>query len=276
MKLSLGFSTCPNDTFIFDAAVHQKIDTYGIEFDLFLGDVEELNKKAFRAEIDITKLSYHAYAYVNKDYLLLNAGSALGYKNGPLLISKRKIWPDEVNDLKIAVPGIYTTANLLLSIAYPNAKDKHPYLFSDIEDAVADEEVDAGLIIHENRFTYEQKQLKKITDLGEYWEELTKKPIPLGGIVIKRSIDRDTQIKVNDIIKRSIDYAYQHPESSLNYIRQYAQEMSPEVMKKHIDLYVNEFSIDLGAEGREAVRTLYREAEKRALIQNMDEDIFIE
>ncbi len=276
MKLTLGFSTCPNDTFIFDAAVHHKIDTEDIEFELFLGDVEELNRKAFDAEIDITKLSYHAYAYAAENYVLLNSGSALGRNNGPLLISKKKIYPDEVDDLKIAIPGKYTTANLLLGIAYPRAKNKIPYLFSDIEDAVADEEADAGLIIHENRFTYEAKGLKKIKDLGEYWEILTGKPIPLGGIVINRRHPKDLQLKISNIIKRSIEYAYENPQSSLDYIRQYAQEMDAEVMKKHIDLYVNEFSFDLGQEGKDAIKILYAEAAKRNLIPEIPNNVFID
>ena len=275
MKLTLGFSTCPNDTFIFDAAVHHKIDTEDIEFDLILGDVEELNQRAFKGEIDITKLSYHAYAYVANNYLILNSGSALGKNNGPLLISKRKIYPDEVNELKIAVPGKYTTANLLLGIAYPQATNKTPYLFSDIENAVSDGEVDAGLIIHENRFTYEDKGLKKIIDLGEFWETKTNMPIPLGGIVINRKHPKNLQLKISNIIKRSIEYAYENPQSSLNYIRQYAQEMNAEVMKKHIDLYVNEFSLDLGQEGKEAIKTLYSEAEKRNLIPKIPKVIFI-
>ena len=275
MKLTIGFSTCPNDTFIFDAAIHKKIDTQGIDFDVELGDVEELNKKAFKGEIDITKLSYHAYVYAAKDYILLNSGSALGYKNGPILISKRKIYPDEIDDLEIAIPGIYTTANLLLGIAYPNAKNKIPYLFSDIEEAILDNETDAGLIIHENRFTYQKKGLIKIIDLGEYWEENTKMPIPLGGIVINRRFDNQTQKAVSEIIKQSIEYAYNHPESSLNYIKQYAQEMDAEVMKKHIDLYVNDFSKDLGSVGKKAVERLYKEAFERKLIPEIVQEIFI-
>jgi len=275
MKLSLGFSTCPNDTFIFDAAVHNKIDTEGLEFDLKLGDVEELNNIAFEGEIDITKLSYHAYAYAAENYVLLNSGSALGNNNGPLLISKQKIYPDEVNDLKIAIPGTYTTANLLLGIAYPEAKKKIEFLFSDIEDAVSDNEVDAGLIIHENRFTYERKGLKKILDLGEYWEESTKLPIPLGGIVINRRFDKEMQLKVSNIIRRSIEYAYKHPESSLNFIKQYAQEMDAQIMKKHIDLYVNDYSIDLGDTGKKAVYKLYQEAFDKKLIPEIRKEIFI-
>ena len=275
MKLTLGFSTCPNDTFIFDAAVHKKIDTLGIDFDVILGDVEELNNKAFEGKIDITKLSYHAYAYAAKNYVLLNSGSALGNNNGPLLISRCKIYPDEVNDLKIAVPGKFTTANLLLGIAFPEAKNKIPYLFSDIEDAVSDNEVDAGLIIHESRFTYQKKSLKKIIDLGEYWEELTELPIPLGGIVINRRINKETQKKVSDIIKKSIEFAYKHPGSSLNYIRQYAQEPDTELIQKHIDLYVNEYSLDLGQTGKDAIQRLYKEAFERGLIPEIKGDIFI-
>ena len=275
MKLTLGFSTCPNDTFIFDAAVHNKIDTNGIEFDLILGDVEELNKKAFEGKIDITKLSYHAYAYASQNYVLLNSGSALGRNNGPLLISKKKIYPDEVNDLKIAIPGKYTTANLLLGIAYPQATNKTPYIFSDIEKLILDNEVDAGLIIHENRFTYQAKGLKKIIDLGEFWETQTKMPIPLGGIVINRRHGVELQKKVSDIIKRSIEYAYKNPSSSLSYIKQYAQEMNAEVMKKHIDLYVNNFSINLGIEGKSAIKTLYNEASVRDLIPEINDNIFI-
>lgn len=276
MKLSLGFSTCPNDTFIFDAAVHHKIDTEGIEFELTLADVEELNKIVFEGKIDISKLSYHAYAFAAENYVLLNAGSALGNNNGPILISKQKIYPDEVDDLNIAIPGRYTTANLLLGIAYPDAKNKTEYLFSNIEDAILDNEVDAGLIIHENRFTFEEKGLRKIIDLGEYWENLTHSPIPLGGIVMNRKIEKTTQQKVSNIIKRSIEFAYQHPDSSLQFIKQYAQEMNAEVMKKHIDLYVNNYSIDLGNIGKRAIRKLFAEANERKLIPEIREDIFID
>ncbi len=275
MKLTLGFSTCPNDTFIFDAAVHGKIDTEGITFDLILADVEELNKKAFEGIIDITKLSYHAYVYASENYILLNSGSALGKNNGPLLISKRKIYPDEIVSLKIAIPGKYTTANLLFSIAYPEAQNKIEYLFSDIEEAVSDSEVDAGLIIHENRFTYESKGLKKITDLGEFWESLTQLPIPLGGIVMHRKHGTEMQRKMSRIIKRSIEYAYARPESGLNFIRQYAQEMSAEVMRNHIELYVNNYSLDLGKTGKNAIRQLYAEAVERKLISMPVEPIFI-
>ncbi len=276
MTLTLGFSSCPNDTFIFDAAVHKKIDTEGINFELIIADVEELNKKAFEGKIDITKLSYHAYFYAAENYVLLNSGSALGNNNGPLLISKRKIYPDELKDVKIAIPGTYTTANLLLGIAFPEALNKTPYLFSDIEDAIFDNEVDAGLIIHENRFTYESKGLQKIKDLGEFWEEASAMPIPLGGIVIHRKHPEALWHKVNGIIKRSIEYAYKNPASGLDYIRHYAKEMDTAVMQKHIDLYVNDYSLHLGQKGKQAVQTLYNEAFKRELIPEVSKKMFID
>ena len=184
MKLTLGFSPCPNDTFIFDAMVHGRIDTEGLEFDYQLADVEQLNQKALRAEPDIVKLSYHAYAHVAKNYLILDAGSALGYKNGPLLVAGKKLSNQAINNATIAIPGLYTTANLLFSIMWPEAINKKEYLFSDIERAVLDGEVDAGLIIHETRFTYARKGLVKIADTGEYWEQLTGLPVPLGAIVV--------------------------------------------------------------------------------------------
>jgi len=275
MKLSLAFSTCPNDTFIFDALVHKKIDTEGLDFDVILGDVEELNKLAFKGDVDITKLSYHAYAYISDNYKLLNSGSALGYKNGPLLISKHKIFPDELNDIKIAIPGKNTTANLLLSIAYPQAKNKKEYLFSDIEEAVLSSEVDAGLIIHENRFTYAEKGLNKIIDLGEFWEEKTKLPIPLGGIVVNRNLSIEIQKKVDRVLKRSIEYAFANPKSAYNYIKQFAQEMDEEVMYNHIKLYVNDFTKELGTEGKKAIETLYDIAKKEKVITGIAEDIFV-
>ena len=275
MKLTLGFSTCPNDTFIFDAMVHNRIDTEGLEFELVLADVEELNKAAFEHQIDITKLSYHAYAYIANNYVLLDSGSALGNNNGPLLISKHKIYPDELNDVSIAIPGKNTTANLLLSIAYPNAKNKKEYLFSDIEEAVLSNEIDAGLIIHENRFTYAERGLKKIIDLGEFWENKTKLPIPLGGIVVNRKLPIEIQQKVNRVLRQSLDYAYENPMASLPFIKQYAQEMNEEVMHKHIGLYVNEYSLHLGEIGKKAISELYKTATDLKLIPEITKNIFL-
>lgn len=274
-KLTLGFSTCPNDTFIFDAMIHQKIDTEGLEFDVVMGDVEELNLEAFNGKIDITKLSYHAYAHIANEYKLLTSGSALGRGNGPLLISKKKIYPDEVSDLKVAIPGKNTTANLLFSVFYPKVKEKKEYLFSDIEDVILDEEVDAGVIIHENRFTFQKKGLNKIVDLGEMWEQKTGSPIPLGGIVINRNINSETQQKVNRVLKRSIQFAFDNPAESYDFVKRYAQEMEDEVIRKHINLYVNNFTLELGEEGEKAIKTLYEEATKNQVISSVPKDIFV-
>ena len=275
MKLTLGFSTCPNDTFIFDAMIHGRIDTEGLEFELIMADVEELNRLAFLTEIDITKISYHAFAYIADAYLLLHSGSALGYKNGPLLVSKHKVYPDEVDNLKIAIPGKHTTANLLLGIAYPNHQQKKEYLFSDIEEVVISGEMDAGLIIHENRFTYEQKGLLKIADLGEYWESTTGMAIPLGGIVVNRKLPKDIQSKVNRIMKRSVDFAFENPNVSYPFVKLHAQAMDESVMRNHINLYVNRFTQDLGTEGRKAIQTLYHEATVKKVIPEIRKDIFI-
>lgn len=275
MKLTLGFSPCPNDTFIFDAMVHGRVDTEGLTFDYFLADVEELNRRAMVADVDITKTSYHAFAYFAKDYLILDAGSALGYKNGPLVISKNKINPDDFSSLHIAIPGKYTTANLLMSIAWPEAINKTEYLFSDIERAIISEEVDAGLIIHETRFTYQGKGLLKFADMGEYWERLTGLPIPLGSIVIKRSIPEEIALKVNRILKRSIEYAYNDSLASYNFVSSNAKEMDSGVMNSHIKLFVNEFTSNLGPDGRKAIETLYSIARERNVIPELPKRIFL-
>lgn len=274
-KISLGYSTCPNDTFIFDAMVHHKVDTEGLEFAGILGDVEELNKKAFEQALDVSKISYHAYTKIAANYFLLDSGSALGKNNGPILISKHKIYPDEVNDIKIAIPGLNTTANLLLSIAYPAARNKKEYLFSDIEDVVLSGESDAGLIIHENRFTYKKKGLKKIIDLGEFWEKETQLPIPLGGIAISRNLPLDIQLKINRILRKSVEFAFENPKSAYPYIKKHAQEMDEELMYKHIELYVNNYTIDLGIEGKKAIKALYEKASSLGIIPEMNQQLFL-
>jgi len=275
MKLTLGFSPCPNDTFIFDAMVHGRIDTEGLEFDYFLADVEELNRKAFTSEVDITKMSYHAYAYVNDNYLILDSGSALGYRNGPLLISKSEINISGMAAHKVAIPGKYTTANLLFSIAWPEADKKIEYLFSDIDNAILNGEVDAGLIIHETRFTYKKKGLIRLADLGEYWEQLTGMPIPLGAIVIKKSIPNDIALKVNRIVRRSLEYAYKDSFASYDFVASNAKEMGSTAMNNHIKLYVNEFTLDLGIKGKESVRELFRIAAEKGVIPKLSAEIFL-
>ena len=275
MKLTLGFSPCPNDTFIFDAMVHGRVDTEGLTFEYFLADVEELNRRALNADVDITKMSYHAYAYVAKNYFVLDSGSALGYKNGPLIISKNKINPVDFPSLKIAIPGKFTTANLLMSIAWPEAKNKTEYLFSDIERALLEDEVDAGLIIHETRFTYQNKGLKKFADMGEYWERLTGLPIPLGSIVIKRTIPEEIALKVNRVLRRSIEYAYSDSLASFDFVSNNAKEMDSTVMNNHIKLFVNEFTTNLGPDGRKAIDTLFSIAREKGVIPELPEKIFL-
>jgi len=274
MHLTLGFSTCPNDTYIFDAMVHGRIDTEGIEFELIMADIEELNRHAFAAEIDISKISFHAYAYLSDSYLLLNSGSTLGFQNGPVIISKYKVFPDEIKNLKIAIPGKHTTANLLLSIAYPEHKNRKEYLFSDIEDVVLSGEMDAGLIIPETQYTYLQKGLKEVVDLGEFWETKTGLAIPLRGIVVNRKFPAEIQRKIDRIMKRSIEFALENPKASYPFVKHHAQEMDDTVMESHLKLYVNDFTSDLGKEGRKAVKMLFSEATKLGVIPKIREDIF--
>lgn len=276
MKLTLGFSPCPNDTFIFDALVNRRINTKGYEFNLHLADVEELNRLSFESFLDITKLSAAAYPKVAQQYVILNSGGALGNNNGPLLVSAKKVYPDEVSGLKIAIPGINTTANLLLSIAYPKATNKKEYLFSDIEEVVLSGEADAGLIIHESRFTYEKKGLKKIIDLGEFWEEKYKKLIPLGLITMNRKYPVQIIKEINTLIKESVEFAFANPTASRDYVKHHAQEMNEKVMQQHISLYVNQYSVDAGNIGKEAIKFLYEEGTKAGLINLTSKEIFID
>ena len=260
MKLTLGFSPCPNDTFIFDALVNKKIDTEGLEFEVLLEDVETLNKWSFENKLDITKLSYPAFFQNLDKYVLLSSGAALGKGVGPLLISKQNIQHSTFNfqQATIALPGKNTTANLLFSFAYPEAKNKKHMIFSAIEESVINEQTELGVIIHENRFTYQQKGLHKVTDLGEYWEKKMKAPIPLGGIAVSRSIDKKISLKIDRLIRNSIEFAFSNYPLITDYVKQHSQEMSEDVMRQHIELYVNNFSIDLGNEGKQAIETLYK------------------
>lgn len=274
-KLSLGFSPCPNDTFIFDAMLHGKVDTEGIEFEVFMEDVEALNRRAFAGGIAVTKLSYHAFAYLTDRYVLLDAGSALGNNCGPLLVARSPMDAAAIASARIAIPGKMTTANFLLSLAYPDALDKTETLFSDIEDAVLDGHADAGLIIHENRFTYAQKGLVKLIDLGEYWETTTGLPIPLGGIVASRELPMEIRHKVNRVMRRSVEYAFAHPDEVMPFVRLHAQAMDDAVMKAHIDLYVSDYTADLGEKGRSAVAQMFRIAREKNVIPAHAENIFI-
>lgn len=256
-KLTLGFSPCPNDTFIFDALVNGRIDLGDIELEVVLADVEELNRMAIAGKLDITKISYNAFAYVHNKYQLLNAGSALGNNCGPLLISKKVLSDDELKSATIAIPGKNTTANFLMSFAYPSVLNKKEFLFSEIENAVLNDEVDAGVIIHENRFTYHEKGLVKIADLGENWEQKTGFPIPLGGIAIHRRLKPSVRKQFDNLLRQSVQFAFDNPEASNDYVKCYAQEMDESVMRAHIDLYVNKYSLDIGEKGKAAIQKMY-------------------
>lgn len=257
MKLTLGFSPCPNDTFIFDALVNKKIDTEGLDFDVVLEDVETLNNWAMEGRLDVSKLSFPALFRNATQYAILSAGAALGKGVGPLLIAKSVASVPDMEHATIAIPGAGTTANFLLNFAFPQAQNRIPMLFSKIEDAVLNGEVHLGVIIHENRFTYQHKGLVKVLDLGEHWEQKTGAPIPLGCIAVKRSLGEDLQRKIDALIRKSLIYSFDHYPALSEFVTAHAQEMEEAVMRQHIELYVNDFSMDLGEEGRKAVNTLY-------------------
>jgi 1,4-dihydroxy-6-naphthoate synthase len=266
--LSLAISPCPNDTFIFDALIHHRIDLEGIKFDYQLHDVETLNNMALAGGIDMIKVSFFTYLLLQQNFVLLDSGSAMGYGNGPLLISRQDYSLTDLPGLTVAVPGQYTTAHMLFRIAAPGAKKKKFMLFSEIEDAILTGKVDAGVIIHENRFTYEQKGLRKILDLGHYWEQLTGSPIPLGGIIARKGLGYNMINKLNRIMYRSVEYALNHPAEPMPFVRDHAQEMNDEVMQKHIHLYVNDNTLSLGTGGKVALAKLQRIAREKGLINS--------
>ncbi|MEK7272162.1 MAG: 1,4-dihydroxy-6-naphthoate synthase [Nitrospirota bacterium] len=278
-SLTLGYSPCPNDTFIFYALIHDKIDTKNLKFKETLLDVETLNQKALHTELDLTKISYHAFGHMRKNYCLLRAGGALGRGCGPLVIAKNEYAMEELRGKKIAIPGKLTTAYLLLQLYNPDFRlqtsDLLEMPFDKIIDAVAKEEVDAGLIIHESRFTYPSYGLKQIIDLGEWWEKQTGHPIPLGGIIAKRSLGEGLNKKINKTIKSSIEYAFSNRSEPMDYIKKHSQELSDEVINQHINLYVNNYSLDVGQDGEKAVIALLSRAEEAGIIPKVKQEIFV-
>jgi 1,4-dihydroxy-6-naphthoate synthase len=275
MKLTLGFSPCPNDTFIFDAMVNGKIDTKGLEFEYAMEDVETLNRWAGEGKLDITKLSFNAFLHTIDKYALLHSGSALGNGVGPLLISAVPLELSEIANYKIAIPGVNTTANLLLSLAFPEAKNKEEVLFSEIEGKVLIGAFDAGLIIHENRFTYAERGLNKLIDLGSWWEETMKLPIPLGGIVIRRNMDKELSETVDQIIRESVKYSWMNYPELAPFVTGNAQEMEEKVMRQHIELYVNDFTTDLGEAGTKAIEGLFSHAREKGLLKDSNKGLSI-
>ena len=274
-SLTLGYSPCPNDTFIFHALVHGLVATDGFSLRERLEDVETLNRLVLGGELDVSKISYHLLGHVRDDYVLLRAGGALGRGCGPLLIARKPLPPETLRGSRIAIPGRHTTAALLLRLYDPLLTDTVILPFHEIMGAVQRGEVDAGVIIHESRFTYPGYGLVSLLDLGEWWEETTGHPIPLGGIVARRSLGRETVAAIDRSLRESVAYAFAHPGSANAYIRTHSQEMSDEVCAAHIGLYVNEFSLDLGNEGTAAVAELLTRAEALGIIPGSTRDLFI-
>jgi len=273
-KISLGYSPCPNDTFIFYALVHNKIRG-DLEFSEILKDVETLNLMALQGELDVTKASFHAFGHIREDYCLLHSGSALGRGCGPLIVARNPIRSKELDRKKIAIPGKLTTANLLLQLYSPEIKNVVEMPFDRIMNAVSLGTVDAGLIIHESRFTYPDYNLIKLIDLGEWWEEETGLPIPLGGILAKRELGAGVIQKIDKLLRKSIEYAFQNRALTSRYIRQHAQELEDEVIDQHINLYVNDYTLDIG-DGITAVEKLLKTAEDLNLIPYFDRQIFMD
>lgn len=266
MKIRLAISPCPNDTFIFEPIINGRIDLEGLQFSVGFHDVETLNGLALQGQPDMVKVSYHAWLYLQDHYTLLDSGSALGQGNGPLLIAKNAFDLEQLCNKVVAVPGAYTTAHLLLRLLAPPPKEKRFMVFSAIEDALLSGKVDAGVIIHENRFTYMQKGLVCIADLGSLWESRTGSMIPLGGILARKELGTEIVAKLNRILYRSVSYSLDHPEMAMPFVQSHAQEMDLQVMRQHIQLYVNEFTLTLGAKGHEALQQLRRLAAERGII----------
>jgi 1,4-dihydroxy-6-naphthoate synthase len=274
-NLTLGYSPCPNDTFIFYPLVHGLVGGPEFSFSERLEDVETLNRLALKSELDITKISCHLLGFIRKEYCLLRSGGALGRGCGPLVVSRRFTRMGELKGRRIAVPGRYTTAYLLLRLFDPEL-DSFIFLpFHEIMGAVASGEADAGVIIHESRFTFSDHGLTRLLDLGDWWENETGHPIPLGGIVAKRSLGEKTVAILEQMLRASVEYAFAHPGAANAYIRAHSQEMSDEVCAAHIELYVNRFSLDLGKEGEAAVTALLSRAEAAGLVPSSPESIFL-
>ncbi len=274
--LTIGYSPCPNDTFIFYGLIHGQVPSPGMCFQERLEDVETLNQLALDGALDITKISYHALGYLRDNYALLRSGGALGRGCGPLVVARDNLTMDELKGQTIAIPGQLTTANLLLQLYGEGYEQVSIMPFDKILAAVSCGKVAAGAIIHESRFTYQQHGLNKVIDLGEWWEADSGCPIPLGGILARRDLGRERILRLDNALRSSIEYAYAHPEQTRHYIKQHAQELEDQVVESHIGLYVNDFSLDLGDEGVKAIETLFARAEARGIIPASDKPLFVE
>lgn len=269
-RLSLGYSPCPNDTYIFHALIHGLIPCGDLTFNERLEDVETLNQLALQGILDLTKISFHAFGHLRDRYVLLRSGAALGRGCGPLIVAAGNLSLEQLKGKTIAIPGRLTTANLLLQLYFGGADKLLILPFDQIIDAVRQGRAAAGVIIHESRFTYQQYGLEQMLDLGQWWEEETGHPIPLGGILAKRSLGEERIRQVDQALRSSIEYARSHPQAATSYIRQHAQELEDTVIRQHIDLYVNDYSIDLGEDGLAAINCLLAKAEQIGIIATTD------
>lgn len=267
MKLSIAYSPCPNDTYAFHAMVHNLIDCEGLSFEVTMADVEQLNQDAALGKYDVCKLSYHAFFLLAKKYAMLKTGSALGYGNGPLLVGKKEgdafLDSGEPNfnliySQPVAIPGEHTTAALLLKIAFPAIKIVEPMLFSNIENSVLTNNYLTGVLIHEGRFTYQQKGLQLIADLGDLWHQMSNLPIPLGGIAVSRRLDLSTAQKFERVLRRSLEFANNNPNASSYYVCNHAQEIEHDIVEKHIKMFVNEQTLRIDQDGEKAVYALFK------------------
>jgi 1,4-dihydroxy-6-naphthoate synthase len=274
-SLSLGYSPCPNDTYIFYALTHNKITIPGHKVQQRLEDVETLNQLALNGLLDLTKISYHALGHLRDRYTLLHSGGALGRGCGPLVIASEETKMQDLRGKRIAIPGRLTTANLLLQLYDSGYEDLLILPFDQVMSALQSGAADAGVIIHESRFTYQQAGFHEVLDLGAWWEADSGLPIPLGGILARRDLGEETIRMADQAIRSSLEYARRHPQEPLSYIKEHAQELETEVIDAHINLYVNDFSRDLGDEGIKAVETLLGRAEDRGLIPKCDKPLFL-
>ncbi len=275
-NLSLGFSPCPNDTFIFYGLVHGRIAPNAVTFAApLLEDVEKLNLWALAKELDVTKLSFHALGHVLDEYCLLSAGSALGRGCGPLLVAASRHPLEKLRSMTIAIPGKLTTAALLLQMLLPDCHHLVEMRFDQIMGAISQGKVDAGVIIHESRFTYGEQGLVCLCDLGQWWEESTGLPIPLGCIAARRSLGRERIEAIDRAIRASVDYSFAHPDECLPFIQSKSQELEPEIVRSHIQLYVNDFSRDLGEEGRAAIKSFMDRGRRAGVLPESDMGLMV-
>ncbi len=273
-RLSLGYSPCPNDTFIFYALVHGRLPQ-APPFEEVLEDIESLNSMAAREELDVVKVSFHALGHFLDRYCLLRSGGALGRGCGPLVVAAKEMDPGELASATIAIPGRLTTAALLLRLFLPETGELVEIPFDRIMGAVADGEVAAGVIIHESRFTFAEYGLHKVVDLGEWWEESTGHPIPLGGIAARRALGPELVARIESNLRESLKYAYANPDDVRGYVAQHAQEMEMEVMDAHIDLYVNDYTVDYGRDGEAAIADLMGRARAAGIVPSVDFPLFL-